>query len=201
MAASPRGVGVVRNSVVRSFLTLLSVLTLSVLNATVEIPVASAYARLSCHQATATDAYGATGAVTGAYATAVSNAANDWTNTPTPLIVYKYYSGSTASRFTVDAYYFGNTGYDGIMNDDGCPSSHIWINPYANWNRYYTDGYSTDGKTQVIVHEIGHVLGLAHSGSSTCSGQPIMYPSSSRYFTCGHIVPQPDDVNGINAIY
>ncbi len=164
---------------------------------TVPAPPASAYALLSCHMSNPQSSYGKTGGVTGGYATALTNAANDWTQTSTRLIIY---AGSSSSQFTVDAFNFGNTGYDGIQNSSGCHSG-IWIDPYANWNTYYTDSYTTTAKEQVIVHEIGHVLGLAHSGSSTCSGQPLMYYSSDRYFVCGHVKPQPDDVNGINAIY
>ncbi len=52
-----------------------------------------------------------------------------------------------------------------------------------------------------MVHEIGPALGLAHAGSSSCSGQPIMYYSSDRYFISGHYTPQTDDSSGINAIY
>lgn len=43
--------------------------------------------------------------------------------------------------------------------------------------------------------------GLDHAGTTNCNGQPIMYLSSTRYTVCGHIVPQADDVNGINALY
>lgn len=68
-------------------------------------------------------------------------------------------------------------------------------------NRYFTDGYSSTGKKQVVVHELGHLLGLAHAGTATCSGQPIMYYSSDRYFKCGHQNPQTDDINGANHLY
>lgn len=71
----------------------------------------------------------------------------------------------------------------------------------SKYNQYYTDGYTATGKKQVVVHEFGHMLGLGHAGSSTCSGQPIMDYSSSRYFTCGHSTPQSDDVNGINSVH
>jgi hypothetical protein len=141
--------------------------------------------------------YGATGGVTGGYATALTSAASDWTQTSTKLIIY---GGLSSSQFSVDAFNFGNTGYDGIQSSSGCHSG-IWIYPYANWNTYYTDSYTTIAKEQVMVHEIGHVLGLDHSGTTACSTQPIMYYSSDRYFLCSHVYPQLDDINGINHIY
>jgi hypothetical protein len=69
------------------------------------------------------------------------------------------------------------------------------------WNKYYTDGYSSTARRQVMVHELGHAIGLGHSGSPSCSGQPIMYANSNRYFTCGRYAPQQDDINGINYLY
>ncbi len=69
------------------------------------------------------------------------------------------------------------------------------------YNSFYTSGYSTTARKQLMVHEMGHELGLDHAGTSTCSGQPIMYPNSSRYFTCNHQNPQPDDIDGSNSLY
>jgi hypothetical protein len=168
-----------------------------VLSSMFQVAPASAYALMNCHMSSPHSSYGTTGGVTGQYATAIVNAANDWSQTATPLIIY---AGSSSSQFSVDAFNFGNTGQDGVQTSSGCHSG-IWVYPYANWNTYYTNAYSVTGKEQVMVHEIGHVLGLAHYGINTCTGQPIMYGSSSRYFTCGHVKPQLDDVNGINYIY
>jgi hypothetical protein len=94
----------------------------------------------------------------------------------------------------------GATGIDGSTTFY-CSGGYFTGITYASINSYYGDNYSADGKKQVLVHEFGHSLGLAHSGTSTCSGQPIMYYSSARYFTCNHVNPQADDITGINYIY
>jgi hypothetical protein len=92
-------------------------------------------------------------------------------------------------------------GYDGITMWDGCDPAGHYMNPSSWWNKYYTNSYDATGKKQVMVHELGHVLGLGHAGTSTCSGQPIMYAYSTRYTVCGHTTPQADDIAGVNWIY
>lgn len=137
------------------------------------------------------------------YSSLVTAAANDWTNTPTPFQYSFDYNVNTA-EVVAAASNFGNTGKDGITYYSVCYSGRYGSGGYQNtsyWNTYYTGGYSTNARIQVMVHELGHALGLAHSGSSTCSGQPIMYYSSNRYFVCGHIGPQQDDINAVNAVY
>jgi len=79
-----------------------------------------------------------------------------------------------------------------------------WTNAHCKKNNATTDdniGGSSAARRSVMNHEIGHAMGIDHAGGSGCNGQPIMYRTSARYFTCGHIKPQADDVNGINAIY
>lgn len=94
----------------------------------------------------------------------------------------------------------GLTGTDGATAYS-CTAGYFTGIVYSYVNTYYTDSYSATGRKQVMVHEVGHALGLDHSGTTTCSGQPIMYYSSDRYFTCNHVNPQADDITGINYIY
>jgi Matrixin len=94
---------------------------------------------------------------------------------------------------------FGNVNYDGTTISS-CSGSWFSGNVGVRWNSYHTNGYTATEKYQVITHELGHALGLAHSGY-LCSVPAIMYTSSSRYWTCGWTTPQADDVDGINAMY
>ena len=53
----------------------------------------------------------------------------------------------------------------------------------------------------VVVHEFGHVLGLADNGSTATIMNGFTWGVNGRYE--GHMVttPQSDDINGVNAIY
>lgn len=65
-------------------------------------------------------------------------------------------------------------------------------------NRYYTDSLS-DAKTQnVMMHEIGHILGLAHSSAGSDDGS-LMYKGISSVSNLRE--PQTDDISGVRDIY
>jgi hypothetical protein len=129
------------------------------------------------------------------YATVITNAGNSWTQTPTKIFMVRVTTNTY--NVLVDIYNFGNTGFDGITYYT-CSAGYFSGHVETALNTYYTADYSSTGRQQVQAHEFGHSLGLGHNNSNCYT---LMYPSSSRYFTCGIYTPQQDDINGINAIY
>jgi hypothetical protein len=134
----------------------------------------------------------ATGAGNGAFKTA----GNEWTGTPTKIILTPGGGPGIITSNPDD----GNTGYDGITYYS-CSGGYFQNGVQSQLNSYYTASYSTNERISVTTHEFGHALGLAHNNPSLCNGVPVMYYSTDRYTVCGIYTPQQDDINGINHIY
>ncbi|GAA5166659.1 peptidase [Ornithinimicrobium tianjinense] len=172
----------------------------SVVAATV-IPAgpASAWVDSRCGLWTATASYRHASGLSSVYITANVDAKGLW-NSNSDVNFVPAASGQTEKVY-MTAYNVWSADYDGLWTADDCNANgHSIGTVNVMLNRVYTDSYSSSGKKQVMVHELGHAIGLGHTGSASCSGQPIMYGSSDRYFTCGHIAPQTDDINGANAL-
>ncbi|MCW3817810.1 M10 family metallopeptidase domain-containing protein [Micromonospora sp. DR5-3] len=165
---------------------------------------ASAYALLGCKFSTPALKW-KDSTTTSGYASVATASANAWTNTSTPVSLTKVTSGA---NITIANGNFGNSGYDGItldgnQNNPSCGSSGLWsIGLVTWWNSYYTDGYSSAKRQSVMVHELGHALGLAHSSAGSCTNVPIMQPDTyTRYDVCRLTTPRAGDIDGVNFLY
>lgn len=61
-------------------------------------------------------------------------------------------------------------------------------------NTYYSNSYASEKRVGLMVHELGHAIGLGHESSRNV----VMHPVTN---TRNATAPAQDDVNGVNALY
>lgn len=159
--------------------------------AVLSVPTAAnAYTTTGCHwNSSSTINYKNNGS--GSYTSIITNSANSW-DSGTPL----YLQSTANAALVVYQTNAGNSGYEGYTTWYCSGGITSGTSSYAN--TYYTASYPTNKIRAVLTHEIGHALGLNHSG---VAGAIMSSSAGGEYDTYGHYTPQTDDKNGINAIY
>lgn len=175
----------------RTVFTMLAVLGLALGLVAMTSSRADAYVLNGCRWSSATITW-MDNAISTSHKPAAQSASSRWSSSTDVNL-----SWSTAYKaLKVGDYSMGNNGYDG-WTTWSCPGG-TYINANADLNNTYTNAFSTDKRTAIYVHELGHALGLAHSNSLAV----MMYHSPAHvYNTYGFISPRTDDRSGMNAVY
>ncbi|MFE9748148.1 matrixin family metalloprotease [Saccharothrix saharensis] len=175
--------------------------------ATVPAAAPASAAPLGCQFSTPNLKWKASISNTAAYLNPAQWSAKYWHDTPTPVILTQVTSGANIAIADGN---FGNVTFDGATRSGvdqtqapSCASTGYWATGVVTWwNRYFTDDYSGQKKLSVMVHELGHALGLGHESHSSCSSVNIMETGTyQRYDVCGKYAPQAADINYVNALY
>jgi len=170
---------------------------------TVATPEAQAYKKLGCrfnHSTITWGNYSPTASIP--YQSAWNNSISKWSSSTKV-------SFATSTKLDILFYpaNWNNVGWDGMSpGSDTCSGgiSTTGGGGYVYLNTYWADRYVSAKRESVIVHEIGHWLGLAHVGdnNTACSSVVVMHPyTDSRWDRCQVNTPKPDDINGVNALY
>lgn len=134
------------------------------------------------------------------YTTLSPNSAGRWNSAASTM---SFVAASTNYAVYASESNFGATGYDGITYPGDCGTDGLTVPITQAWgNTYYMGSYTNGKRYSVMVHELGHALGLAHNEEhGNCTVVQIMYSSSSRYDNCGIEYPKSDDIAGVNSLY
>lgn len=101
----------------------------------------------------------------------------------------------TGGNMTAGSTYSGANGLDGYTTWN-CPFGNLFTSRVElNW--YYGQSMSYGQLRVVWAHELGHGVGLNHSGVGN-----VMYSCARcTYNSYGRYNPAPDDIAGMNSIY
>lgn len=132
------------------------------------------------------------------YYSTFQSAASNWNNAANNITWYQ--TTMTSAVVIPRADFYGATGWDGYGYSGPDMYSGTYTYGDVQINRTYTDEYEPNRKVGVATHEYGHILGLAHT--NTTSYPSIMYNSAGyAYATWGIYYPVSHDITDINNLY
>jgi hypothetical protein len=121
------------------------------------------------------------------------NGRHAWNNTASVNVLD--YTTSSCCTITANDVNDNSKNWDGLTQYGYSGGSFTYAHLFLNF--FYTQNYSTGEIQSVAAHELGHMIGLAHS-----SGCVLMVGDTyTRWTVCGLNAPVTDDINGANHLY
>lgn len=146
------------------------------------------------------------------FKTALHGAMNEWNSaTESNILNDETNNGYGDEKLALAAYDYGELGLNGwavmyvgstqVSGSNGStPPTQSWNFCRATLNAHdiQDDGAMTQNEARAIaIHEVGHCLGLAHEDDGTAS----IMASGETSINNGWLIPQTDDVSGVNNRY
>lgn len=131
-----------------------------------------------------------------------STGAKVWKAATTEATINYYSSNSNSSYYVyMSAGSISDVSWDGMTYTTYNTSTNYVTSQTVTLNTAKRAWNDDDALQSVIVHEMGHVFGLADNGKTSTIMNGYTYGTNSRYGEYKLMIPQKDDIDGVNKIY
>jgi hypothetical protein len=166
------------------------------------IQKADGYIAYPCEHPSSTILYRTSSGMSTGYLTPIRYAVATWNDVPSTMFLDATTSGERIFIEAASLGFFGPLGQTAFLNSQICnPSTGDLNTSTITLNTDLLAGAEMEKIQAVAGHELGHAIGLDHTGSGTNAVKTLMYATIDQYNSYGIFVPTLDEIRAIQFVY
>lgn len=160
------------------------------------------YVAYPCEHPSSTIKYETASRMSSSYLTPIRHAVKTWNDIPANIFLDSVTLGERIFIETADLGFFGPLGQTAFLNNQICnPTTGDLNTSTITLNTALLGTEGMEKRQAVAAHEIGHAIGLDHTGSSANANKALMYATIDQFNSYHVFVPTLDEIRAIQLVY